>query len=258
MCDTRRSARAGPPRPAAPPTRTSPGREGEKGAPGGARGGKVRRDSAAGSGSRAGAGLRGRPGGRRDGDPRRDAEARRRHAGTAAGRRPGTAARGSRAGRGMTRSSSPTGTRSWTRCSAPVTLTRAWYHCAACGHGFAPRDAELGVAGTSMSPGLTAMNDRAAAAGPFAKAAGLLQDLAGIRLTAKRVERAAEASGAAQGRRPGPRRGLRPPAHDPRRRRGLDLLSRHRDSRSYSGDAVIPGAHVVTLRSMPIGPSMAG
>jgi hypothetical protein len=50
----------------------------------------------------------------------------------------------------------------------PVTLTRAWYHCAACGHGLAPRDAELGVAGTSMSPGLTAMNDRAAAAGPFA------------------------------------------------------------------------------------------
>jgi hypothetical protein len=34
-----------------------------------------------------------------------------------------------------------------------VTLTRAWYHCAACGHGFAPRDAGLGVAGASMSPG---------------------------------------------------------------------------------------------------------
>jgi hypothetical protein len=42
------------------------------------------------------------------------------------------------------------------------------------------------------------MNDRAAAAGPFAGAAGLLADLAGVRLTAKRVERAAEASGAAQ------------------------------------------------------------
>ena len=27
----------------------------------------------------------------------------------------------------------------------PVTLTRAWYHCAACKHGLAPRDAELGV-----------------------------------------------------------------------------------------------------------------
>jgi hypothetical protein len=78
-----------------------------------------------------------------------------------------------------------------------VTVTRAWYHCAECGHGLAPRDAELGVAGTSMSPGLAAMNDLAAAAGPFAGAARMLEDLAGIRLTAKRVERAAEASGAA-------------------------------------------------------------
>jgi hypothetical protein len=80
----------------------------------------------------------------------------------------------------------------------PVTLARAWYHCKACRHGLAPRDAELGVAGASLSPGLDAMNDRAAAAGPFAGAAGLLEDLAGVRLTAKRVERAAEASGAAQ------------------------------------------------------------
>jgi hypothetical protein len=80
----------------------------------------------------------------------------------------------------------------------PVGLTRAWYHCAACGHGFAPRDAELGVAGQSLSPGLAAMNDRTAAAGPFAKAAVLLEELAGVTLTAKRVERAAEASGAAQ------------------------------------------------------------
>jgi hypothetical protein len=79
----------------------------------------------------------------------------------------------------------------------PVALTRAWYHCAQCGHGLAPRDAELGTAGASMSPGLAAMNDRAAAAVPFAEAAGLLESLAGIRLTAKRVERAAEASGAA-------------------------------------------------------------
>jgi hypothetical protein len=77
----------------------------------------------------------------------------------------------------------------------PVTLTRAWYHCPECGHGLAPRDAELGVAGQSMSPGLSAMNDMAAAAGPFARAARLLEDLAGVRLTVKRVERAAEVSG---------------------------------------------------------------
>ena len=79
----------------------------------------------------------------------------------------------------------------------PVTLTRAWYHCAACKHGLAPRDAELGVQDASMSPGLRAMNDQAAAAGPFAKAARLLENLAGVRLTVKRVERGAEASGAA-------------------------------------------------------------
>jgi len=79
----------------------------------------------------------------------------------------------------------------------PVTLRRAWYHCARCERGLAPRDAELGICGASMSPGLRAMNDKAAAAVPFAQAAGLLEDLAGVRLTAKRVERAAEASGAA-------------------------------------------------------------
>jgi hypothetical protein len=78
-----------------------------------------------------------------------------------------------------------------------VTVTRAWYHCAECGHGLAPRDAELGVTGTSVSPGLAAMNDLAAAAGPFAGAARLLEEIGGVRLTVKRVERAAEASGAA-------------------------------------------------------------
>jgi hypothetical protein len=82
-----------------------------------------------------------------------------------------------------------------------VRLRRAWYHCARCkrgrkrGHGLAPRDAELGVAGQSMSPGLAAMTAMAGAAAPFGKAARLLEGLAGIRLTVKRVERAAEAAG---------------------------------------------------------------
>lgn len=53
------------------------------------------------------------------------------------------------------------------------------------------------MAGMSMSPGLAAMNDQAAAAVPFTQAAGLLEELAGVRLTVKRVERAAEAHGAA-------------------------------------------------------------
>ena len=67
----------------------------------------------------------------------------------------------------------------------PVTLTRAWFLCAACGHGLAPRDAELGAAGESLSPGLAAMNDRAAAAVPFAQAAALMEYLSGVPLTAK-------------------------------------------------------------------------
>jgi len=79
----------------------------------------------------------------------------------------------------------------------PVQVRRAYYHCADCGHGVVPRDEELGVAGSSLSPGLATMVDRAGAAAPFAKASSLLGDLAGIALTTKRVERAAEADGAA-------------------------------------------------------------
>jgi hypothetical protein len=78
----------------------------------------------------------------------------------------------------------------------PVRLRRAWYHCQACGCGLAPRDAELGAGRGSMSPGLAKMTARAAAAVPFAQAAGLLAELAGIGLTTKRVERSAEATGA--------------------------------------------------------------
>ena len=79
----------------------------------------------------------------------------------------------------------------------PVTLRRAWYHCAACGHGSAPRDEQLGVAGQGMSPGLRKMTARAAAAVPFAAAARLISELAGITLTGKRAGRRAEADGKA-------------------------------------------------------------
>jgi hypothetical protein len=77
----------------------------------------------------------------------------------------------------------------------PVQVRRAWYHCAACGHGLAPRDAEVGAGQGSMSPGLAKMTARSAAAVPFAKAARLLGELAGIQLTVKRTERSAEATG---------------------------------------------------------------
>ena len=82
-----------------------------------------------------------------------------------------------------------------------VELRRAYYHCRVCRRGVVPRDDELGVTGVSLSPGLRRITARAAAAVPFATAADLLAELAGIQLPAKRIERSAEADGAATARR---------------------------------------------------------
>lgn len=79
----------------------------------------------------------------------------------------------------------------------PITVRRAYYHCRPCGRGVVPRDQQLGVTGASLSPGLATMTARAGTAAPFAQAAGLLAELAGITLSTKRVERSAEAAGAA-------------------------------------------------------------
>jgi hypothetical protein len=78
-----------------------------------------------------------------------------------------------------------------------ITVRRAYYHCAVCNRGIVPRDDDLGVTGASLSPGLRSMTARAAAAQPFAAAADMLAELAGIRLSAKRIERSAETDGAA-------------------------------------------------------------
>lgn len=79
----------------------------------------------------------------------------------------------------------------------PVRLARAWYHCRCCGHGHAPLDEQLGVTGSTHSPGLAAMIDIAAGAAPFTTASRLLADLAGLDVTAKTIERIAEADGLA-------------------------------------------------------------
>lgn len=78
-----------------------------------------------------------------------------------------------------------------------IRTRRAYYHCRTCQRGVLPRDAELGVDGQSLSPGLRRMVARVAAVAPLAAAADLLADLAGIALSTKRVERAAEADGQA-------------------------------------------------------------
>lgn len=78
-----------------------------------------------------------------------------------------------------------------------VRLRRGYYHCTECGTGLVPKDDQLGVAGGSTSPGLAAMLARAGSAVTFGKGRELLADLAGVEVTAKRVERSAEASGSA-------------------------------------------------------------
>jgi len=79
----------------------------------------------------------------------------------------------------------------------PVRVERAWYHCRACGAGVAPRDAQLGVTGGSVTAGLAEMIDTVAAVEAFAPAGRLLKTLAGVTVDAKRIERVAEADGLA-------------------------------------------------------------
>ena len=73
-------------------------------------------------------------------------------------------------------------------------LERAYYHCAACQAGFFPRDRALGFEG-SLSPGVLRMVGAAAGSVSFQEASQLLDELAGLELDPKQVERYAEALG---------------------------------------------------------------
>jgi hypothetical protein len=78
----------------------------------------------------------------------------------------------------------------------PLQLDRAYYHCEQCQSGFCPRDRDLGLASFSLTPGVLRMTASAAALLSFEESSGLLQELAGVEVSAKQVERAAETLGA--------------------------------------------------------------
>jgi len=78
----------------------------------------------------------------------------------------------------------------------PLTLERAYYHCAPCQQGFCPRDRELVLEDSSLSPALTRMVAAAATEVSFEKGRALLEELAGVDLDTKQVERTAESLGA--------------------------------------------------------------
>ena len=78
----------------------------------------------------------------------------------------------------------------------PVRLERAYYHCAACGHGSCPWDEELGVTEATLSPGAAEVACLAGVQTSFAEASTkVLPKLAGLRLAESTVERSTEAAG---------------------------------------------------------------
>ncbi len=78
----------------------------------------------------------------------------------------------------------------------PLHLERAYYHCAQCQSGFCPRDQALRLESFSLTPGVLRMTASAAALVSFEESSELLHELAGVEVSAKQVERAAEALGA--------------------------------------------------------------
>lgn len=63
-----------------------------------------------------------------------------------------------------------------------IELQRAYYHCVQCGKGFCPRDRELGMADSSMSPALSRMVALVGSAVSFQEGSDLLGELAGVQV----------------------------------------------------------------------------
>lgn len=79
---------------------------------------------------------------------------------------------------------------------APLKLERAYYHCDECGSGVIPKDQELDLLGTSFSPGVRRMMGRVGAKEAFDEGRQDMEELAGIVVKTKEVERVSEALGA--------------------------------------------------------------
>ena len=78
----------------------------------------------------------------------------------------------------------------------PLRLERAYYHCPQCQSGFCPRDRALHIELFSLTPGVLRMTGSTAALVSFEESSALLHELAGVEVSPKQVERAAEALGA--------------------------------------------------------------
>jgi hypothetical protein len=77
-----------------------------------------------------------------------------------------------------------------------ITMRRAYYVCAPCGHGQCPLDAVLGLARDSLSPGVHRLTAHLGALLPFAEAARTLHTTAQVQVSASTVRTVTEAVGA--------------------------------------------------------------
>ena len=87
--------------------------------------------------------------------------------------------------------------KTFTSVLGPLKLERAYFHCSGCRCGFFPRDQQLGLEGTVLSPAVTCMVGTVGAMVSFKEGSQLLTELAGLAVDAKQVERTAEALGLA-------------------------------------------------------------
>lgn len=77
-----------------------------------------------------------------------------------------------------------------------VEVQRAYYYCPVCRGGMIPKDEELDVVGSSFSPGVRRMMSRVGAKEPFEQGRGDLEELAGVIVQTKQVERVSTQLGA--------------------------------------------------------------
>lgn len=77
-----------------------------------------------------------------------------------------------------------------------VEFRRAYYHCGECGQGVLPQDQALDLVGTSFSPGVRRLMGRVGGKESFNEGRIDLEELAGIKVQTKAVERVAEGVGA--------------------------------------------------------------
>lgn len=80
---------------------------------------------------------------------------------------------------------------------SPINIKRAYYYCSHCQKGILPKDLDLDIVKTSFSPGVRRMMARVGAKESFDEGRADLEELAGVVVTAKEVERVSETIGMA-------------------------------------------------------------